>query len=124
MGSVCQDCGFQTFPPRADCPECMSGSFQFKEYSGKGTLYSYSRIDAPPTGFEDEAPYTIGLVELAEGGRALACIGDTIGAEEIEIGMEVQLVPRLLEEREDIRVLYTIEVRGTSWAKAPAPHPG
>jgi len=25
MGSVCKDCGYTTFPPRADCPQCLSG---------------------------------------------------------------------------------------------------
>ena len=36
MGSVCSDCGFATFPPRADCPECLSGAFEFSERNGRG----------------------------------------------------------------------------------------
>ena len=59
MGSRCKGCGFRTFPPRADCPECMSADFEFHEYGGEGTLYTYTRIDAAPTGFDDEVPYTI-----------------------------------------------------------------
>lgn len=124
MGSVCQDCGFQTFPPRADCPQCMSDDYAFKEYSGEGTLYTYTRIDAAPTGFDNEIPYTVAVVELAEGGRALGWFGDTIRAEEIQIGMQVQVVPRVLENTEDIRVYYTVEKPGTTWGKAPLPHFG
>jgi len=124
MGSVCRDCGFQTFPPRADCPQCMSGEFAFKEYDGKGTLYTFTRIDVAPTGFEDEVPYTIAVVELAEGGRALAWLGDSLQDEELQIGMEVQLVPRLFEDTEDIRVYYTVEQPGTTWSKAPLPQGG
>jgi uncharacterized OB-fold protein len=30
MASVCSDCGAFSFPPRADCTECMTGSFVFK----------------------------------------------------------------------------------------------
>ena len=124
MGSLCKDCGFQTFPPRADCPKCMSGSFEFKRYCGKGTLYTYTRIDAPPTGFDDEVPYTIAVVELAEGGRALGWFGDTIQTEEIQIGMQVQVVPRIFEDTEEIKVYYTVEKPGTTWKEAPPPHLG
>ena len=109
MGSVCRECGFQTFPPRADCPHCMSAKFEFTEYSGSGTLYTYTRIDAAPTGFEDDVPYTIAVVELDEGGRALGWFGDTIDPEEIRIGMAVQVVPRILGESEETRVYYTVE---------------
>jgi len=69
MGSVCKGCGLTSFPPRADCPECLSGEFSYKEWSGRGRLYSFSTITAAPTGFEAHAPYRVGLVELEEGGR-------------------------------------------------------
>jgi uncharacterized OB-fold protein len=120
MGSECSDCGFATFPPRADCPECLSGRFTFRESSGRGSIYTYSRIAAAPTGFEDEVPYTVAVVDLEDGGRLLGWIGETIPEDEVAIGMEVQVVPRLFEEIEEIRVTYTIERPGTTWGKAPA----
>jgi len=124
MGSVCQKCGYKTFPPRADCPECLSGEFSFREISGRGTVYTWTRIDAAPTGFEDAVPYTIAVVDLEEGGRLLCWFGDTISREEIAIDMPVQVVPRVFEEEEEIRVYYSVERPGTSWGKAPAPHLG
>ena len=42
----------------------------------------------------------------------------------IPIGMPVQVVPRIWEEGEEIRVYYTVEQPGTTWGKAPAPHLG
>ena len=122
MGSVCKACGYRTFPPRADCPECLSDAFDFRESTGKGTLYTYTRIDAAPTGFESEVPYTIAVVELDDGGRALGWFGDTIAPDEVAIGMEVQVVPRIFEETEDIRVYYTVEKPGTRWSKTPPVH--
>lgn len=119
MGSACRKCGYATFPPRADCPRCMAGEFEFREVSGRGTLYTHTTIAAAPTGFENEVPYTIGVVDLEEGGRLLAWIGKTIPAAEVKIGMPVQVVPRLDEEREEIKVFYTIEKAGTTWGKAP-----
>jgi uncharacterized OB-fold protein len=119
MGSVCEECGFATFPPRADCPRCLSGKFAFSEISGRGSVYTYSTIAAAPTGFDDMAPYTVAVVDLAEGGRLLGWVGETIPVDEVEIGMEVQVVPRLFEELEEIRVYYTVERPGTTWGKAP-----
>jgi uncharacterized OB-fold protein len=117
MASRCTKCGETTFPPRADCPACLAGEFEYEELSGKATLHTYTRIDAAPTGFEDEVPYTVGVVDLEEGGRALAWIGDTIPADEIKIGMKLQVVPRIFEEIEDIKVYYSLEKPGTTWSK-------
>lgn len=123
MGSKCTECGYQTFPPRADCPECMSGQFEFIEYSGKGTLYTYTLISAAPTGFDDMAPYTIMVVDLQEGGRLLGWQGESISDEQVKIGMKLQVVPRIFDS-EEIKLYYTLEQPGTTWGKAPAPHLG
>lgn len=119
MGTSCKDCGYTSFPPRADCPECLSGSFEFREYSGKGTVYTYTTITAAPTGFDDMAPYTVVVVDLDEGGRLLCWTGETIPQDEVRIGMDVQVVPRIFEETEEIKVYYGVEQPGTTWGKAP-----
>lgn len=117
MGSKCKKCGTMSFPPRADCEMCMSGEFEFFEMSGKARLHTYTKIVAAPTGFEDVAPYIVGVVDLEEGGRALAWIGETIEEEKIKIGMELQVVPQIFEELEDIKVYYSLERPGTTWPK-------
>jgi uncharacterized OB-fold protein len=118
MASRCKDCGATSFPPRADCEECMSGDFEFVEISGEATLHTFTKIVAAPTGFEDVTPYTVGVVDLAETGRLLAWIGDSIAADEIEIGMKLQVVPQIFEEMEEIKVYYSLEKPGTTWAKS------
>jgi uncharacterized OB-fold protein len=117
MGSRCKKCGSFSFPPQADCGECMSGEFEFTEVSGKAKLHTYTKIVAAPTGFDDVAPYTVGVVDLDEGGRLLAWIGETVKEEEIKIGMELQVVPQIFEETEEIKVYYSLEKPGTKWAK-------
>lgn len=121
MGSRCQKCGYTTFPPRADCPECLAGEFELTEYSGKGTVWTHTRIDAAPTGFEDVVPFTIVVVELEEGGRLLGWLGDSIPEEDLEIGMDVQVVPQHFEEEPEIKLYLSIEQPGTTWGKAPPP---
>jgi hypothetical protein len=118
MASRCLACGTRSFPPRADCERCRAGAFEFVELSGRGVLHTFTTIAAAPTGFEDRAPYTLGVVDLEEGGRALAELGESLPATAVHIGLEVQLVPRLLEESEDIHVIYTIERAGTTWSRA------
>ncbi len=117
MASRCKDCGAVSFPPRADCEACMSGDFEFMEVSGKGRLHTFTRIVAAPTGFEDVAPYVVGVVDLEEGGKALAWFGESFEEEDIEIGMELQIVPRIFEELEEIKVYYSLERPGTTWTK-------
>jgi hypothetical protein len=117
-GSRCRACGSYSFPPRADCAACLGGEFEYVPISGRGTLLTYSRISAAPTGFEDMTPYTVGVADLEEGGRLLAWFGETIPEGSIRIGMPLQVVPRIFEETEEIRVYYTLEVPGTTWGVA------
>jgi uncharacterized OB-fold protein len=119
VGSRCRLCSRVTFPPRADCAECLGEEFDFVEYSGRGTLHTYTRIEAAPTGFEDLAPYVVGVIDLEEGGRALAWFGESVKEDDIEIGMDLQLVPRMKEDVEEIRVYYSLERSGTEWVKTP-----
>jgi uncharacterized OB-fold protein len=95
----------------------MSGEFELFEMSGKAKLSTFTKIVAAPTGFEDVAPYTVGVADLEETGRVLAWIGDTVKEEEIEIGMPLQVVPRVFEELREIKVYYSLEKPGTTWAK-------
>jgi uncharacterized OB-fold protein len=117
MGSRCKKCGATSFPPRADCGVCMSGDFEFSEISGRATLNTFTKIVAAPTGFEDVSPYIVGVVDLEEGGRALAWFGETIKEDEIKIGMALQVVPQIFEDLEEIKVYYSLEKPGTTWAK-------
>ena len=118
MGSRCKKCGAISFPPRADCAECMHDEFEFFEVSGKATLHTYTKIAAAPIGFEDLVPYIVGLADMEETGRIVAWIGDTVTEEEIKIGMAMQVVPKIFEETEEIKVYYTLEKPGTTWSKA------
>lgn len=117
MGSRCRGCGEESFPPRADCAVCMGRAFDFVAVSGRGTLHSFTTIVAAPAGFNARAPYTLGLVDLAEGGRALAAFGETVEESAIAIGMPLQLVPFIVEDSEDIKVLYRLEQPGTEWSR-------
>ena len=108
MGTQCKKCGEKYFPPRADCIKCMGNDVKWIEYSGRGKLQSYTKIFAAPKGFDDITPYTLGIVDLEEGGRLISWIKDIVD-DEIRIGMTVKVIPRIFDEIEDIKLYYTIE---------------
>jgi uncharacterized OB-fold protein len=67
----CVDCGNPYFYPRPLCPSCGSGNVEWFTASGYATLYSYVINPRPAPGFEDEVPYAIAVVQLAEGPRMM-----------------------------------------------------
>jgi len=96
-GSACAACGGRFFPPRAVCPSCRKGDLTPHRFSGRGTLYSYTRVGQPPRGFASLAPYDVGMVRLEEGPLVTAQLSDTEGVD-LAIGMPVEMVTRTLRD--------------------------
>jgi len=64
----CDACATHYHPRRIVCPQCASTALGWRPASGRGKVYSYSEVHRPPTkAFARGAPYTVGLVETAEG---------------------------------------------------------
>jgi uncharacterized OB-fold protein len=93
MTTKCKQCGKKYYPPRLDCPHCFSSDVEWVEVNEKGKLLTYSVINYGPLGFEEEAPYTLGIVEFKDGLRVLSRISKKISPDTINIGMELQVVP-------------------------------
>jgi uncharacterized protein len=68
----CNDCSTLSMYPRYACPHCQSESLGWQRAGGRGTLHSFTvlRLGAPE-GFENELPYALGVVKLAEGVQLL-----------------------------------------------------
>lgn len=108
IGTKCKVCGRVYFPPREVCPYCRRKSLENMEkikLSGKGTLYSYTIIHTPPSKFEGQAPYAVGIVELEEGPRITSQIVDC-ELDKIKIGMKVEAVFRKIQEDGDTGAIY------------------
>ncbi|MDP6345461.1 MAG: OB-fold domain-containing protein [Alphaproteobacteria bacterium] len=64
----CGGCRTAVWPPRSYCPYCDAPGLSWEESSGTAEIYSFSTVMRPPTPvWNDKAPYTVGLVRLAEG---------------------------------------------------------
>jgi uncharacterized OB-fold protein len=95
VGEVCPHCQEKIFPPRDICPECGEDARDLFEFSGRGQVYSFTKVVDAPAGFEDNAPYTVALVQLEEGPMVTAQLTD-VPDDQIKLGMPVEMVTRKL----------------------------
>lgn len=63
-------------------------------FSGAGEVYSFTVVQEAPSGYEEQAPYTLALVRLDEGNLVTAQLTDIDG--DIRIGDRVEMVTRKL----------------------------
>jgi uncharacterized protein len=81
----CTACGKAHWYPRAICPICASDKVEWREASGKGTIYTFSVMQRV------KEPYAIAHVTLAEGPTMLTNIVDC-DFDKLRIGQPVAVV--------------------------------
>jgi hypothetical protein len=98
LGVKCETCGKYYFPKRSVCPKCRrKGKLVEFKYSGKGKIYSFTEVTAPPEGFEDQVPYVLAIIELDEGAKLTAQIVD-VHKKDVKIGSRVEQVFRMIQK--------------------------
>ena len=112
VGEICPHCETKIFPPRDICPSCESEAKEQHAFSGKGEVYSYTTLYEAPSGYQEQAPYTVALVKLEEGPMVTAQLTD-LGDTPVEIGMPVEMVTRKLRNDGDERgiIIYGYKFR-------------
>ena len=107
MATRCRKCGGSYFPPKADCPKCLSSDVDWFEVKSQGKLQSYTVVNYGPSGFENDAPYILALAAFDEGIQILARLSRDIEEKDIQVGMNLTVNPVKLP---DGRIAY--EFRG------------
>ncbi|MDP2731237.1 MAG: Zn-ribbon domain-containing OB-fold protein [Dehalococcoidales bacterium] len=92
MTTRCKKCGTSYFPPKLDCPSCLNSEVEWFEIEGKGKLVTYSVVQYGPSGFEDDAPYTLGIADFGDEMRIFGRLSKGIKADDIKPGMELKIV--------------------------------
>ena len=77
IGSKCENCGEEFFPPVYRCRECGSENLKDKEMPKEGKIVTFTRLHEPLPGFEAQAPFYLAVVELRNGARILTQIVDS-----------------------------------------------
>ena len=112
----CLDCAKPYFYPRPICPSCGSANVEWFAASGDATLYSYVISHRPAPGFEDDAPYAIAVVELAEGPRMMtSLVGVPATPEALPLDMPLRVA---FEQRGDISLPVFTPAQGEQGGQA------
>ena len=109
MATKCKKCGDKYFPPQVDCPKCLISDMEWVEIKGNGRLITYSIVKYGPQGFEDKAPYILGLSEFDEGLKVFATLSKEITEDKIELGMSLKVVPVRLP---DDKIAFELQASG------------
>lgn len=89
MGARCKTCGKKFFPPRADCYHSLDSEMEWFEVTGTGELVSYSTLKYAPSGFKDDLPYTIALVDFGDY-KVFGRIDASVAPEDMEVAMPMK----------------------------------
>ena len=98
IAEVCTE-GHIVFPPRDICPEqnCGQPAKELVELSGRGKVFSYSKLYSAPEEFQAYLPYVVALIQLQEGPRIIAQLTD-LNKGRTRIGMRVEMVTRIISK--------------------------
>ena len=100
----CKKCGKVLFPPRLICPECHGRQFEKVNIKDKGVVETYTVIRVAPSGFTDQVPYPVAIVNVGDGVKILCQIADC-EPEELKIGMKVRLEFRKLSQEGEAGII-------------------
>ncbi len=67
----CSGCERLSFPPRAVCPQCHCREHQWVAASGRGTLYSVTKVHNSPSIYGILSPMRVAIIDLEEGLRVV-----------------------------------------------------
>lgn len=90
MIQQCKICNTYRYPFKKMCTDCYSTEVDWKQVSGKGSIWSWCIFHRPYfKGFETEMPYNVVLVKLDEG---IFIYSNLVGEfkKELHIGMRVK----------------------------------
>ncbi|MDI5906469.1 MULTISPECIES: OB-fold domain-containing protein [Streptomyces] len=90
--SRCVSCGWYSQRRKMLCQECHGEEFTWAEISGRGTIYSFTRVHQTwVTAFQDDTPYVLVSVALEEQ-PSLVLVTNLLGDydfESLELGLPV-----------------------------------
>jgi uncharacterized OB-fold protein len=88
IGSRCNQCGCEAFPPQSVCHECLSDDLDTFALPRSGNLYTYTTTSLSP--LQQKGPVVLGFVDLQGGLRVFAQI--EIKPDKVRCDLPVELV--------------------------------
>lgn len=92
MLQCCGACGKWSFPVRERCPHCFAAKLEWRQASGRGTLYTFAIMhQVMNSGFAGAVPYNIAQIDLEEGVRMTSNVVG-IPNNALKIGMKLEAI--------------------------------
>ena len=89
----CTACGAWSFPVRERCPHCFAAKLEWRQASGRGTLYTFTIMhQVMNPGFASAVPYNVAQIDLEEGVRMTSNIVVGIPNDALRVGMKLEAV--------------------------------
>lgn len=84
---LCEDCGETFFPPRPQCPYCLSTAMRLEPSDGAGTVHTYTVVHRSyDRAWGDRTPYVNALVALDDGP---VVFGNLVDCDPAEVGVDM-----------------------------------
>jgi hypothetical protein len=116
VGTHCKNCDEYYFPPRTICPTCRRAArMEDHKFRGEGEVVTFTTIYNATDDFKRQTPNNLAIIELSEGPRLTGQV--ICSPSEIEIGMRVRPVFRILGKDGDRGIIYY----GTKFVPAGGP---
>lgn len=107
----CRQCAHAWLPVSNECPNCLVSDWAFETASGDASLLSWVvYYHAYHEKWADRIPYTVGLVQLAEGPRLMTNIVGIADAEDLDADQPLRIV---FEEEDGVTVPRFTTVEGS-----------
>lgn len=95
----CVSCDRSIHYPRIACPHCGGDNLAWKPASGRGTIYSFTIVQAnAPSAFIADMPYVVAVIRLQEGVQMLSNVVQCDPAE-LRCDQAVEVVFEQLNEK-------------------------
>jgi len=89
----CKSCGEITFPPQADCPNCMSDEAEWVDMGTEAELVTFTYVMVTPTSFVESDPYVVAIGRLQTGLKLLAWV-EGADVQKLKPGSKLRLEAR------------------------------
>ena len=107
----CTACDAPIWYPRDVCPKCLGSALEWREASGRGEVYAVTVEHKPQNPMmADRAPYTVVLIDLAEGVRMMSSV---VGCppDDVVVGMPVTVAWEALSDGRNLVLFQPIGAR-------------
>jgi len=88
--SKCKKCGHITFPPAADCSQCLDSGPEWIDIQGEGEIETFTHIVIRPASFQNHPTYTVAVAKMNTGVKVLAWLTSR-KLSDVKIGAKVRL---------------------------------